>query len=129
MIQFKVLSGKHAGTTWAVWRFPVCIGRSKLADLQLEESGVWDQHLQLEFSPTEGILLKSQPDALTTVNGQAIRQTVLRNGDAIGLGSLSMQFWLSQTHQVGLRFREGLTWVAIAAISLGQIGLIYCLLR
>ena len=40
-----------------------------------------------------------------------------------------MQFWLSETRQAGLRFREGLTWAGIAAISLGQVGLIYWLLR
>jgi hypothetical protein len=39
-----------------------------------------------------------------------------------------MQFWLSETRQAGLRLREGLTWAGIAAVSLGQIGLIYWLL-
>jgi pSer/pThr/pTyr-binding forkhead associated (FHA) protein len=129
MIQLKVLSGKKAGTAWVARRFPVRIGRSSAADLQLEDSGVWDQHLQLDFNPQKGIVLSTQPDALATVNGEPIRQTVLRNGDAIEIGSLRMQFWLSETHQVGLRVREGLTWAGIAAISLGQIGLIYWLSR
>ena len=129
MVQLKVLSGKRAGTAWVVRRFPVRIGRSTTADLQLEEEGVWDQHLQLDFNPAEGIILTTQPNALATVNGQPLQQTVLRNGDAIDIGSLKMQFWLSETRQGGLRLREGLTWVAIAAISLGQVGLIYWLLR
>ena len=129
MVQLKVLSGKKAGTAWVARRFPVRIGRSSAADLQLEDSGVWDQHLQLDFNPQEGIVLSAQPDALATVNGQPTRQTVLRNGDAIEIGSLRMQFWLSETHQVGLRVREGLTWAGLAAISLGQIGLIYWLIR
>ena len=47
----------------------------------------------------------------------------------IELGSLRMQFWLNETRQAGLRFREGLTWAGIAAISLGQVGLIYWLLH
>ena len=129
MVQLKVLSGKKAGTAWVARRFPVRIGRSSAADLQLEESGVWDQHLRLDFKPAEGIILSAQPDALATVNGQPIHRTVLRNGDAIDIGSLSMQFWLSETRQTGLRLREGLTWAGITAISLGQIGLIYWLLR
>jgi len=53
---------------------------------------------------------------------------VLRSGDVIEAGSLKLQFWLSETRQAGLRLREGLTWAAIAAISLGQIALIYWLL-
>jgi pSer/pThr/pTyr-binding forkhead associated (FHA) protein len=129
MVQLKVLSGKKAGTTWVARRFPVRIGRSSTADLQLEESGVWDQHLQLDFDLEEGIVLSAQPDALATVNDQPVRQAVLRNGDVIDIGSLRMQFWLSETHQAGLRVREGLTWAGIAAISLGQIGLIHWLLR
>jgi pSer/pThr/pTyr-binding forkhead associated (FHA) protein len=129
MVQLKVLSGKKAGTTWVARRFPVRIGRSSTADLQLEESGVWDQHLQLDFDLEEGIVLSAQPDALATVNDQPVRHAVLRNGDVIDIGSLRMQFWLSETHQAGLRVREGLTWAGIAAISLGQIGLIHWLLR
>jgi pSer/pThr/pTyr-binding forkhead associated (FHA) protein len=129
MVLLKVLSGKKAGTAWVARRFPVRIGRSASADLQLEESGVWDQHLRLDFNPTEGIVLSAQPDALATVNGQPVHQTILRNGDAINIGSARMQFWLSETRQSGLRLREGLTWAGIAAISFGQIGLIYWLLR
>ena len=129
MVQLKVLSGKRAGTTWVARRFPVRIGRSGATDLQLEEVGVWDQHLQLDFDPAEGIVLNVQQNALASVNGQPVHQAVLRNGDAIEIGSLRMQFWLSETRQAGLRLREGLTWAAIAAISLGQIGLIYWILR
>ena len=129
MVQLKVLSGKKAGTTWVARRFPVSIGRSADADLRLEEHGVWDEHLQLDFDPAEGIVMSTQPNALATVNGQPAQQAVLRNGDVIDVGSLRMRFWLSETRQAGLRFREWLTWVGIAAISLGQVGLIYWLLR
>jgi hypothetical protein len=129
MVQLKVLSGQKAGTTWVARRFPVRIGRSAAADLQIEEEGVWDQHLQLDFIPREGIILNALPGALATVNGQPVQQMVLHNGDAVGIGSLKMQFWLSETQQVGLRFRETLTWAGIAAICLGQVGLIYWLLH
>ncbi len=129
MIQLKVLSGKKAGTVWVARRFPVRIGRSAASDLQSEEDGVWDDHLQLTFKPAEGIVLSAQPNALASVNGQPVSQTVLRNGDEIAIGSLKLQFWLSETRQAGLRFREGLTWAGIAAISLGQVWLIYWLLH
>ena len=129
MVRLKVLSGKKAGAAWVARHFPVRIGRSAAADLQLEEGGVWDQHLQLDFNPAEGIVLSAQPNALATVNGQPVGRTVLRNGDAIDIGALKLQFWLTENRQTGLRFREGLTWVAIAAISLGQVGLIYWMLR
>jgi hypothetical protein len=129
MVQLKVLSGKKAGTIWEARRFPVRIGRSAGADLPFEDAGVWDDHLRLGFDRHEGIVLNAQPDALAFVNGQPVSQTVLRNGDVIDIGSLKLQFWLSETQQTGLRFREGLTWASIAAICLGQVGLIYWLLR
>jgi pSer/pThr/pTyr-binding forkhead associated (FHA) protein len=129
MVQLKVLSGRKAGTAWVARRFPVRIGRSAGADLQVEEDGVWDQHLQLDFDPAAGIVLSAQPNALAAVNGQAVDHAVLRNGDVIDIGSLRLQFWLSETRQTDLRLREAFTWAAIAAISLGQVGLIYWLLR
>jgi|ERR1035437_4138323 pSer/pThr/pTyr-binding forkhead associated (FHA) protein len=129
MVRLKVLSGKKAGTAWVARRFPVRIGRSPGADLQLEESGVWDEHLQLDFNPAEGIVLSAHPNALATVNGQSVQRTILRNGDFIDIGSLKLQFWLADTRQTDLRVREGFTWAAIAAISFGQVGLIYWLLH
>ena len=129
MVQLKILSGKKAGTAYVARRFPVRIGRAPGASLQVEEDGVWDEHLQLNFNPADGFRLSSHPNALATVNGQPIKETLLHNGDTVEIGSLKMQFWLSETRQRGLRLREGLTWAAISAISLGQIGIIYLLLR
>jgi pSer/pThr/pTyr-binding forkhead associated (FHA) protein len=129
MVQLKILSGEKAGTMWVARRFPVRIGRAATADLRLEEDGVWDEHLQLEFKPAEGFVLHAQPKALASVNGQRVEQAVLRNGDAIEIGSLKLQFWLSETRQKGLRWREALIWTGIAAVSLGQIALIYRLLK
>ncbi len=129
MVQLRILSGKKAGTAWVARRFPVRIGRSATADLQLQESGVWDEHLELELRPGEGFVLSAHPDAIASVNGQPVQEALLRNGDTIDIGALKLQFWLSENRQGGLRLREGLTWAGIVAITLGQVGLIYWLLR
>ena len=129
MVQFKILSGKRAGTAWVARRFPVRIGRAASAHLQLEEDGVWDQHLRLDLNRGEGFRLTAESNALATVNGQPMQQSLLRNGDIVEIGSLKMQFWLSETRQHGLRLREWLTWTAIAGICIGQIAVIYLLLR
>lgn len=129
MVQFKILSGKKAGAAWVARRFPVRIGRATSAHLQLEEEGVWDEHLHLDFKPREGFVLSHVPNALATVNGEPVEATTLRNGDIVGLGALKLQFWLAPIRQRGLWFREWLTWISIAAISLGQIAIIYFLLR
>ena len=128
MVQLRILSGKKAGTSWVARRLPVRIGRAPQADCQLEDNGVWDQHLQLELQRGSGFVLKARPEAPALVNGRPVQQVVLRNGDLIELGAAKLQFWLSESRQAGLGFREALTWLGIAAITLGQVGLIYWLL-
>ncbi len=129
MVQLKILSGKRAGATWVARRFPVRIGRAASADLRLEESGIWDQHLVLAFEPEAGVVLSTQAQALARLQGQPVERAVLRNGDTVELGSVQLQFWLSETRQGGLRWREALTWAGIGAVTLGQLALLYLLLR
>jgi pSer/pThr/pTyr-binding forkhead associated (FHA) protein len=129
MVQLKILSGKKAGDSYIARRFPVRIGRSADSDLQLEESGIWEQHLLLRFSPGEGFRLSVVGEALVRVNDQAVNEIVLRNGDSLDLGATRLQFWLGETAQYGLRTREVLTWVCIGMVSLAQVFLIYLLLR
>jgi hypothetical protein len=129
MVLLKLLTGKKAGATYAARRFPVRIGRGARAHLRVEADGVWEEHLELDLGPVEGFVLRVHANALAAVNGQPIGKTVLRNGDTIEIGSLKMEFWLAETRQVGLRFREAITWLGIAAVSLGQVGLVYWLLR
>ncbi len=129
MVLLKFLSGKQAGFTYEARRFPVRLGRAATAEVRSEDPGVWDNHAALELQPDKGFVLISQPEAPTLVNDQRIESLLLRNGDTLSLGSLKLQFWIGPTRQSGLRFREWLTWAGIAAITLGQVALIYWLVR
>lgn len=129
MVQLKLLSGTKAGTVWVARHFPVRVGRGAQNELRLEEDGVWEQHFSLSFKPREGIWLKSLSQGLTLVNGETAQEALLRNGDLIEVGALKLQFWLNETRQRSFRLREAVTWCAIAAISLGQVALVYLLLR
>ena len=130
MIQLQVLTGKQAGTRWVARRFPVRVGRSPANDLRLEEDGVWDRHCELNFDAAQGILLALQPNALLTVNQEKVHTPHrLRNGDSIELGSVRLRFWLGDPVLRGSRMREGFVWTLIVAICLGQVALVYWLLR
>jgi pSer/pThr/pTyr-binding forkhead associated (FHA) protein len=129
MVQFKILSGKKAGASYVARRFPVRIGRAPGSELHVEEDGIWDRHAEVDFIPADGFVLTAQPNCLVAINSEPIQETVLRNGDVIEAGSLKLQFWLSETRQTGLRLRESLTWGGIGLVCLGQIALIYWLLR
>lgn len=128
MLQLQILTGKKAGTEFASSRFPVQIGRSPTADLSLDEPGVWDQHFEILFT-TGGLRLKTHPNAPVAINDQQITEAILRNGDLIGIGLLKLRFGLSPVRQYNSRVREWLTWIGLAALSLGQVALIYRLLR
>ncbi|HEY2082230.1 MAG TPA: FHA domain-containing protein [Verrucomicrobiae bacterium] len=129
MVQLKILSGKKAGSSWDARRFPVRIGRSANSDLQLEEAGVWDDHLKISLDSAEGFVVETQANAFASINGQPIHRAALRNGDMIETGSVKLQFWLSEARQRGQGIREAFVWTLIALVCLAQIALVYWLLQ
>jgi pSer/pThr/pTyr-binding forkhead associated (FHA) protein len=129
MIQLIILSGKKAGAQPVARRFPFRIGRAAGNELQLDDDGIWDRHLALEFNRLKGFTLTTAPNALSTVNGEPIQTAVLRNGDIITLGSAKLQFWLAAARQRSLYLREIFIWVLLAAVTAAQLALIYWLIR
>ena len=129
MVQLKISTGRLAGELQIVRHFPFAIGRAAGADLRLEEAGVWDQHLELDFDPAQGFILSTKPPALATVNGWPIEAVILRNGDSIEIGSQKLHFWIGETRQSALHLPENFVWALIAAVTAAQIVLIYWLLK
>ncbi len=129
MVQLRLLSGSQAGFSWETRRFPVRIGRAPDADLQLEEPGVWSRHARLSLQPGAGFVLGAESAAAVLVNGEPVTEARLRNGDTIELGAVKLRFWLTPTEQRNQRLREWLAWAGIALVSLGQVALVYWLLR
>ena len=127
MVQLSILTGKQAGNQTIVRRFPFSVGRSPGNHLQLDESGVWDNHLALEWSDPVQLVVRAEPGALLSVNQKPVGEAVLRNGDILSLGSVKLQFWLAPTRQPGLALREGLVWGLIALVTGAQLALIYWL--
>jgi hypothetical protein len=128
VLQFTFLNGKMAGSRCEARHFPFIIGRSPAAQCQVQDEGVWDQHLRVVVDRNKGCVLSVQPEAIASVNGQVVRETVLRNGDIISMGATQIRFLLGPTRQRSLRFREWLTWMALVLLSLSQVALIYWLL-
>jgi hypothetical protein len=128
MIQLNILLGKKAASQIVVRFFPFYIGRANTNNLELEDDGVWDQHLSLEFQRQQGFVIRAIANALVAVNGQSVQTASLRNGDVIVLGSAKLQFWLATIYQHGLRAREFFVWALIAIVCLVQLTLIYWLI-
>ena len=129
MIQLKILSGKMAGETRIVRHFPFAIGRAEKNDLQLEESGVWENHLTLAFQKNEGFTCQTFSGALTVINDQPLESARLRNGDIVSFGSAKIQFWLAPARLRNLRPREIFFWALLITVTVVQFILIYALLK
>jgi hypothetical protein len=128
VIQLILLNGRKAGCDCVARRFPFQLGRASDSHLALEGDGVWERHAAITFRPREGFFVEVQGKALLSVNGQSVQRTRLRNGDLIECGSAKLRFWLAPVRQRSLAPREILTWVALAALLVFQLGLIYRLL-
>jgi hypothetical protein len=129
MVQLHILSGKMAGENIFVRRFPFRIGRASGNELTLDDAGVWDNHLTLDFEKTEGFLLRTAPDTFAAVNEEQKTSARLRNGDVISFGTAKLQFWLAAPHQRGLSLRELGVWLLITAVTAFQFFVIYRLLK
>jgi predicted component of type VI protein secretion system len=129
MIQFNILSGKKAGAQLVARHFPFSIGRAAQNNLQLEDDGVWDQHLTFDFQQKEGFTIATAENALAAVNNEPVQTARLRNGDTITIGSVKLQFWLAAPIQHGLHIREFFFWALVIAVTAGQLALVYWLLR
>ena len=118
-----------AGATSVARRFPFRVGRSRSADFQIEDAGVWDEHLTLSKGEDRSIQLTAQPGALVSVNDQLVTNSPLRSGDVIEIGAVRLLFGLSPTRHRALRIREGLVWIGLSLVGLFEVGLIYWLLE
>lgn len=128
MIQFKILSGKKAGTEVVARHFPFWVGRSPNCQLSLDDAGVWDRHFHVDLNDSEGFTLASQPDTSVVLDGKSVRQSALRNGDVIEVGLAKISFSLSPTKQKSLTLREWITWIGLGFLCLAQVAFIYHLL-
>jgi hypothetical protein len=109
--------------------FPFYVGRATTCDLSLDEPGVWDKHFQIDLDSTRDFVLVSDPITSVVIEGKTIQQAALRSGDTIEIGLAKILFALSPTCQKSLALREWLTWIALAGLCLGQVVLIYQLVR
>ncbi len=122
MVRLRVLSGRETGREILANRLPFTVGRSVKADHRVEAPGVWEEHFRVDRS--KGLLwIHTLAKAITRVNGSAVTEAALRPGDVIEAGGLRLEFWLGPVELSGLRWRERLTWIGLAALIAAQLAL------
>ena len=129
MIELHILSGKKAGATVSVSKFPFQVGRTGSSALTLDEAGFGISISKSPGRQAEKLVLNANSKATTVVNGEKVKEVSLREGDVIEAGAVKMRFGFEAVRQKSLGTREMMTWIGLGALSLGQIALIYQLLR
>ncbi|HEV7926440.1 MAG TPA: FHA domain-containing protein [Verrucomicrobiae bacterium] len=128
MVQLQLLTGNRSGAVFRSDHFPIRAGRAPESDLSLDEPGVWQRHFVIDWR-AEGLILEAEPEALLSINDTSVQRALLRNGDIITLGASKIRVSLSPVRQSSLAPREWLTWIALGALCLGQVALVYELIR
>jgi pSer/pThr/pTyr-binding forkhead associated (FHA) protein len=126
MVRLQVLAGDRTGVCFSSAQFPIRVGRAAESDFVLDEPGVWPRHFSIQREENE-LVIHVGPEALLCINGAPVQQAALRNGDVISFGGIKLQFGFTPVRQSSLKWRERLTWAALAGLALGEIAVAYIL--
>ena len=125
MVQLNILSGEYQQQFVKSNTFPIRIGRGENCQLQLVDTGIWKNHLELNLNEQHYFTIRTASDATAMVNGKPLEGVqLLRNGDLIEIGLVKIQFWLGTVQQKNLGIREATAWALLLAVTLGEIYLL-----
>lgn len=108
---------------------PVSFGRGSGDDFRCEGAGVWPGHFTIRLETDGQFRLTTCPEALCHVNGAAVADIALRNGDVIEAGAIKLSFGIADARQKPLSTQEGLAWILIVGLALAQAGAAVCLFQ
>ena len=128
MVQLNILSGEYKQQFVKSNTFPILIGRGENCELQLVDTGIWENHLELNLNEEQHFTIRTASDATAMVNGKPLKGVqLLRNGDLIEIGLVKIQFWLGTVQQKNLGIREAAVWALLLAVTMAEIYLLFWL--
>ena len=128
MVQLNILSGEYKQQFVKSNTFPIRIGRGENCQLQLVDTGIWENHLELNLNEEQHFTIRTASDATAMVNGKPLKGVqLLRNGDLIEIGLVKIQFWLGTVQQKNLGIREAAVWALLLAVTMAEIYLLFWL--
>ena len=125
MVQLNILSKDNQQQLFLFKSFPILIGRGKNCHLQLDDMGIWENHLELNLNEARHFTIRTVSDASAMINGEPLEGVErLHNGDFIGIGMVKIQFWLGAVQQKNLGLREAAAWTLLLAVTIAEIYLL-----
>ena len=127
MIQIALSTDKKPGLVRTISTFPATFGRAKDSTVSLPGRGVKSRHFEIDLNPETGFELTAEEGSVS-VDGTPVQKTHLANGARIQAGSADIRFWISPVEAPDQTVREQMVWMAIFAMGLLQVFLIFALL-
>jgi pSer/pThr/pTyr-binding forkhead associated (FHA) protein len=112
LVKLRITNGKHAGTTYVVWKTPYVVGRHALANLRIDNRRVSVHHCSVVLRGTE-VWVRD----MNSTNGTAVNDAVLEPGgekrlsigDRIQVGPAVLEVLQEATGVVPLHDRDEYT--------------------
>ncbi len=101
MVMLRVIEGQEVGRGYPVEKAPVTLGRDDMCDISIPDNRMSRQHVMLFYYDPEFYLKDLGSTNGTFVNDKRIKQTTIKNGDHIKIGSTVLEFIVSKAEQAG----------------------------
>lgn len=119
MIELRILSGNRSGEITGFSGKTVAIGRRVApgSGLAIDGAGVWDRHAEISLGADRRFYIRALDDGIVSLRQVPVRESPLRSGDRIELGSLLLEFRLAPARQAGLRLHEAIVWGLVVLMT------------
>jgi hypothetical protein len=95
MVMLRVLEGQEPGKGYPIHQTPVSLGRDALCDVSITDSRLSRQHAMIYYFAPDFYLKDLGSTNGSFVNDKRIKQSAIKNGDKIKLGSTLLEFIVS----------------------------------
>ena len=117
-VYFKFVGGRRSGDKVPVTRDTFFIGRSQNNNLVLDDRSVSRKHAVLNFIDGQFNLSDLNSFKGTVVNGEKIKEAVIKNGDKIRIGEIQLEFLEGEVSTTApVKHGRRIYWVIAAAIA------------
>jgi len=97
VVMLRVLEGNEAGKGYHVEKVPATLGRDALCDISISDTRMSRQHAMLFYYAANFYIKDLGSTNGTFVHEKRIKQSELKNGDEIRVGSTKLEFIVSNT--------------------------------
>ena len=99
MVMIRVLEGQDKGKGFPIEKVPVTVGRDQISDISITDPRMSRQHCMIFYYDPDFYIKDLGSTNGTIVNHKKIKQTDIKNGDNIKLGSTLLEFIVSRAEQ------------------------------